>query len=124
MTVNGIVRRVDDLGRIVIPKEIRRVCGIKADDPLEICYDEKTQTVMLKRYETDEMRREKWVNKWYEEFQNACSATSKRVGNMTIVAWEGCIETTRCRRGDTYDRKTGEAICMAKLCGERIPEYI
>ena len=123
MTVNGIVRRVDDLGRIVIPREIRRVCGIKADDPLEICYDEKTQTVMLKRYETDADRREKWVNKWHGKFLLR-SIASKRVGNMTIVAWGKDIATTTCRKGDSYDRKTGEAICMAKLCGERIPEYI
>ena len=32
----GIVRRVDDLGRVVIPKEIRRAMGIKEDDPLEL----------------------------------------------------------------------------------------
>ena len=32
----GIVRRLDDLGRIVIPKEIRRQCGLGEGDPLEI----------------------------------------------------------------------------------------
>lgn len=36
MKETGIVRRVDDLGRIVIPKEIRRKFGIRADDPMEI----------------------------------------------------------------------------------------
>ena len=123
MRATGIVRRIDDLGRIVIPREIRRVCGIRTDDPLEIFYDEKTNSVTLKLYETDAMRREKWVNKWHENFSNF-STVSKRVGNMTIVAWGNRIETARCRRGDTYDRRVGEAICMAKLCGERIPDYI
>ena len=124
MKATGIVKRIDDLGRIVIPRDIRKQCGIKTDDPLEIFYDKEEQTVMLKRYKTEGELREEWVNKWYEEFQNACSATSKRVGNMTIVAWEGCIETACCRRGDPYNRRVGEAICMAKLCGERIPDYI
>lgn len=36
MKATGIVRRVDDLGRVVIPKEIRKTMGIKEGDPLEI----------------------------------------------------------------------------------------
>lgn len=40
MKSTGIVRRIDDLGRIVIPKEIRRMYGIENGDPLEINVDE------------------------------------------------------------------------------------
>lgn len=36
MKATGIIRRIDDLGRVVIPKEIRRTCGIREGDPLEI----------------------------------------------------------------------------------------
>lgn len=36
MKATGIIRRVDDLGRVVIPKEIRRSVGIREGDPLEI----------------------------------------------------------------------------------------
>lgn len=36
MKATGIVRRIDDLGRVVIPKEIRRTMGIKEGDPLEL----------------------------------------------------------------------------------------
>lgn len=36
MKSTGIIRRVDDLGRVVIPKEIRRFMAIKENDPLEI----------------------------------------------------------------------------------------
>ena len=39
MKATGIVRRIDDLGRIVIPKEIRRSFRIKEGDPLEIYTD-------------------------------------------------------------------------------------
>ena len=39
MKTTGIIRRVDDLGRVVIPKEIRRSCGIREGEPLEIYLD-------------------------------------------------------------------------------------
>lgn len=39
MKATGIIRRVDDLGRVVIPKEIRRECGIREGEPLEIYVD-------------------------------------------------------------------------------------
>ena len=40
MKATGIVRRIDELGRIVIPKEIRRVLRIREGDPIEIFTDE------------------------------------------------------------------------------------
>jgi AbrB family looped-hinge helix DNA binding protein len=39
LQATGIVRRIDDLGRVVIPKEIRRTLRIREGDPLEICTD-------------------------------------------------------------------------------------
>lgn len=39
---SGIIRRIDDLGRIVIPKEIRKVCGVREGDPLEVSTDGKS----------------------------------------------------------------------------------
>ena len=49
MKATGIVRRIDDLGRIVIPKEIRRTLRIKEGDPLEIFTDREGE-VILKKY--------------------------------------------------------------------------
>ena len=49
MKATGIVRRVDDLGRIVIPKEIRRTLRIREGDPLEI-YTEKDGGVIFRKY--------------------------------------------------------------------------
>ncbi len=49
MKATGIVRRIDDLGRIVIPKEIRRTMRIREGDPLEI-YTESDGTVIFKKY--------------------------------------------------------------------------
>ena len=49
MKATGVVRRIDDLGRIVIPKEIRRTLRIKEGDPLEI-FTDKEGEVILKKY--------------------------------------------------------------------------
>ncbi len=49
MKATGIVRRIDDLGRVVIPKEIRRTLRIREGDPLEIFTDNEGQ-VILKKY--------------------------------------------------------------------------
>ncbi len=49
MKATGIVRRIDELGRIVIPKEIRRTLRIREGDPLEIYTDREGQ-VILKKY--------------------------------------------------------------------------
>lgn len=49
MKATGIVRRIDDLGRVVIPKEIRRTMRIREGDPLEI-YTASEGTVILKKY--------------------------------------------------------------------------
>ena len=45
----GLVRRIDDLGRVVIPKEIRRIIKVKEGDPLEIFVDKEGE-VILKRF--------------------------------------------------------------------------
>jgi len=49
MKATGIVRRIDDLGRVVIPKEIRRTLRIREGDPLEIFVDREGE-VILKKY--------------------------------------------------------------------------
>lgn len=46
MKATGIVRRIDDLGRIVIPKEIRRTLHIRESDPLEIFTDREGQVIL------------------------------------------------------------------------------
>lgn len=49
MKATGIVRRIDDLGRVVIPKEIRRTLRIREGDPLEI-YTDNSGGVVFKKY--------------------------------------------------------------------------
>lgn len=52
MKATGMVRRIDDLGRVVIPKEIRTMLGIGESDPLEILVDSDNQEIILKKYDT------------------------------------------------------------------------
>ena len=49
MKATGIVRRIDDLGRVVVPKEIRRILRIREGDPLEI-YTGSEGEIILKKY--------------------------------------------------------------------------
>lgn len=56
MKATGIIRRIDELGRIVIPKEIRRSCHINDGDPLEISVDQMNgqPIIRLRKYEPEE----------------------------------------------------------------------
>ena len=49
MKATGIVRRIDDLGRVVVPKEIRRTLKIREGDPIEI-FTEKDGEIILRKY--------------------------------------------------------------------------
>lgn len=48
MKSTGMIRKVDDLGRVVVPKELRRTLGIENGDPLEIYMDD--DKIILKKY--------------------------------------------------------------------------
>lgn len=51
----GMIRRIDDLGRVVIPKEVRRVMDIAEGDPLEIFVNgEDGEIIIKKKYDWDE----------------------------------------------------------------------
>ena len=58
MKATGIVRRIDDLGRVVIPKEIRRTMRIREGDPLEIFIEtsDGVPMVCFRKYDTSYLR--------------------------------------------------------------------
>ena len=66
MKTTGIVRRIDDLGRIVIPKEIRRTLKIKDGDPLEI-FTERDGSIIIKPYKKSF---EECAVEWYDKATN------------------------------------------------------
>ena len=77
MKATGIVRRVDDLGRIVIPKEIRRTLRIREGDPLEI-YTEKDGGVIFRKYSP--------MGDLQEFAAQMCEAIGNGTGRIAAVA--------------------------------------
>lgn len=62
MRATGIVRRVDELGRVVIPKEIRKNLHIKDGDPLEMYID--NDGLVLKPYHEEHLNFERLQSEW------------------------------------------------------------
>ena len=77
MKATGIVRRIDDLGRVVIPKEIRRTLRIREGDPLEI-YTEKDGEVIFKKYSP--------MGDLSDFAAQICDAIGKNTGHIAAIA--------------------------------------
>lgn len=77
MKATGIVRRIDDLGRVVIPKEIRRTMRIREGDPLEI-YTEKDGEVIFKKYSP--------MGELADFAGQICETLSKTTGRIAAVS--------------------------------------
>ncbi|SHE79630.1 stage V sporulation protein T [Tissierella praeacuta DSM 18095] len=80
MEHTGIVRRVDELGRVVIPKEIRRTLRIREGDPLEISVDSKNVTISIKKYHP-----EKVFDFEDEELEEIIAALKERIKDRDII---------------------------------------
>lgn len=76
MKATGIVRRIDDLGRVVIPKEIRRTMRIREGDPLEI-YTSNDGEVIFKKYSP--------INELSEGATQAAEVIQKLSGSPVVV---------------------------------------
>lgn len=66
MNVNKI-RRIDDLGRVVIPKEIRRILGISEGDPLEINVNTITGQIIIEKYKVESTKRCNWCGGYVDD---------------------------------------------------------
>ena len=76
MKATGVVRRIDDLGRVVIPKEIRKVHRIKEGDPLEI-FTDKEGEIILKKYSP--------IGELTEFASTYADTISKTTGHITCI---------------------------------------
>lgn len=76
MKATGIVRRIDDLGRVVIPKEIRRTMRIREGEPLEIFVDREGE-VILKKYSP--------IGELSEFAQEYADALAEEIGHAVFV---------------------------------------
>ncbi len=66
METLGIIRRIDDLGRIIIPKDLRKACDLKEGDALEIIIDKDKNIIMKKREEVEVSLLDKYNDKLVE----------------------------------------------------------
>ena len=99
MKATGIVRRIDDLGRIVIPKEIRKTLKVKEGMPLEIYTDKEGGIILRKFLPFSEM------SSLSEEF---AQCVAQQMGNAVFVTdRESCCCCRIHRRG--YCRRTNQS---------------
>lgn len=97
MKATGIVRRIDDLGRVVIPKEIRRTLRIREGDPLEI-YTEKDGGVIFRKYSP--------MGDLQDFAAQICESIGKNRGRIAAVAdRDSIIALSGAPRRELVDRR-------------------
>lgn len=105
----GIIRRIDDLGRILIPKEIRRSLAIKEGDPLEISLE--NNKICLERYQTGNIDVLNTINDYCKNADWKKPTNYERIKNMSIdemaayharnISCDRCEAITMCRAKHT-----------------------
>lgn len=87
MKATGIVRRIDDLGRVVIPKEIRRTLRIREGDPLEIFVDRDGEVILKKYSPIGELG--DFAKEYAESLHESTSHTAIISDRDTVIAVAG-----------------------------------
>jgi len=102
MKATGIVRRIDDLGRVVIPKEIRRTMRIREGDPLEI-YTDKDGGVIFRKYSL--------MGGLGDFSAQLCETLNKTTGKMvTITDRDTCIAVAGAARKELSDKRISQKL--------------
>ena len=102
MKATGIVRRIDDLGRVVIPKEIRRTMRIREGDPLEIYTDREGEVIFKKYSPMGELG----------SFASQCADTLHKTCNLGVVVTDrdGVIASAGVPRREFGDKKISSGV--------------
>ncbi|MBE6625912.1 MAG: AbrB/MazE/SpoVT family DNA-binding domain-containing protein [Ruminococcaceae bacterium] len=87
MKATGIVRRIDDLGRVVIPKEIRRTMRIREGDPLEIYTDHEGEVIFKKYSPIGEMAQ--FAGQYAETLHKTCGLSVAICDRDVVIACAG-----------------------------------
>lgn len=102
MKATGIVRRIDDLGRVVIPKEIRRTLRIREGDPLEI-YTEKDGGVIFRKYSP--------MGDLQDFAAQICEAMGKSTGHIAAIAdRDGIIALSGTSKRELMDQRNSQEL--------------
>ncbi|MCL2082245.1 MAG: AbrB/MazE/SpoVT family DNA-binding domain-containing protein [Oscillospiraceae bacterium] len=100
MKATGIVRRIDDLGRVVIPKEIRRTMRIREGDPLEI-YTDKDGEVIFKKYSP--------MGELSDFAGQLCETMRKTTGGMVCISdRDAIIAVAGAPQRELLEKRIGE----------------
>ncbi len=97
MKATGIVRRIDDLGRVVIPKEIRRTMRIREGDPLEIYTDNSGEVIFKKYSPIGELA----------DFANQISESITKATGLTTLIFDRdhCIAASGISKREVLERR-------------------
>ena len=114
MKSTGIVRRIDSLGRVVIPKEIRKTMRIKDGDPLEI-YTSKEGEVIFKKYSL--------LGGLSEFAAQVCEILHKTTGRVAVVTdRDACIAVAGASRRELLDKLLSDPL-EEILRGRRLYQF-
>ena len=102
MKATGIVRRIDDLGRVVIPKEIRRTMRIREGDPLEIFTDREGEVIFKKYSPIGELA--SFASEYAETLFKVCGLS------VLIFDRDAVIASAGVSKRDFADKKMSEAL--------------
>ncbi|PKR77506.1 stage V sporulation protein T [Halalkalibacillus sediminis] len=108
MKATGIVRRIDDLGRVVVPKEIRRTLRIREGDPLEIFVDREGE-VILKKYSP--------INELSEFATEYAQSLFESIGNKILISdRDEIIAVAGASKKEYLNKDVGQPVekCMEK----------
>lgn len=102
MKATGIVRRIDDLGRVVIPKEIRRTLRIREGDPLEI-FTDREGGVILKKYSP--------IGELTDFSKDYAESLQQSIGHIILIAdKDAFISASGAPKKDYVERKVSSEL--------------
>lgn len=125
MKATGIVRRIDDLGRVVIPKEIRRTLRIREGDPLEI-FTDREGGVILKKYSP--------ISELSDFSREYTESLQQSIGHIILICdKDAIISVSGTTKKDYLEKKVSnelekvmderKTVSIAKDSGKNIPIY-
>lgn len=109
MKATGIVRRIDDLGRIVIPKEIRRNIGLREGEAMELFLEDNC--VCFKKYSPSEEDLAISCHKYISTMGNYIRTINFINGTTVVLFTNGEIATVKKDNADDFDMNI--ALCYA-----------
>jgi AbrB family transcriptional regulator (stage V sporulation protein T) len=114
MKATGIVRRIDDLGRVVIPKEIRRTMRIREGDPLEIFTDREGEVILKKYSPISEL------SQFAGEYADCANTV---LGDMVLISdTDHIIAVSGGPKKDFIEKRIGKD--LEKVIQEKAPKVV